>query len=250
MQDALELAPSAAVLVSSVLFNTAEIVPNLPALAEACERANTPLLIDAYHQLGVVPFEPGLSSAYVVGGGYKYLQLGEGNCFLRTPPDCALRPVITGWFAEFAELEAPKQAGLTRYPRGDMRFAGSTYDPSSHYRASAVLEFFATHELHVPMLRENSQRQIRLLADAVAGLGLPPSLLARATETPLEGIGGFLALRSPHAQELAKGLLVRGVTCDVRGEILRLGPAPYLSDSQLKSSVLALGEAARSETQL
>jgi kynureninase len=250
MQKALASAPTAAVLVSSVLFNSAEIVPNLPELAHACERENTPLLIDAYHQLGVVPWQAGLASCYVVGGGYKYLQLGEGNCFLRTPPDCALRPLITGWFAEFAELESPKQPGLTRYPRGDMRFAGSTYDPASHYRGSAVLEFFATHELDVDVLRENSQRQIKLLANAVAALGLPPALLTRATSTPLEGIAGFLALRSPLAQELAKGLLVRGVTCDVRGEILRLGPAPYLSDAQLRNAVLALAEAASSETQL
>ena len=29
-----------------------------------------------------------LGDAFVVGGGYKYCQLGEGNCFLRIPPDC------------------------------------------------------------------------------------------------------------------------------------------------------------------
>ncbi len=43
--------------------------------------------------------------AWVVGGGYKYLQLGEGNCFIRLPPHASgLRPVITGWYAEFEAL--------------------------------------------------------------------------------------------------------------------------------------------------
>ena len=36
--------------------------------------------------------------------GYKYCQLGEGNCFLRIPPDTDLRPVVTGWFSEFTVL--------------------------------------------------------------------------------------------------------------------------------------------------
>jgi hypothetical protein len=48
--------------------------------------------------------EQGLEDAFVVGGGYKYRQLGEGNCFLRLPPACRLRPVVTGWFAVRPEL--------------------------------------------------------------------------------------------------------------------------------------------------
>ena len=99
---------TAAVLVSSVLFGNAHIVPGLGALAGACRRAGAELLVDAYHHLNVVPFSiagEGLADAFVVGGGYKYCQLGEGNCFLRVPPGRGhLRPVLTGWFAEFAKL--------------------------------------------------------------------------------------------------------------------------------------------------
>ncbi len=83
------------------------------------------------------------SSAWVVGGGYKYLQLGEGNCFLRVPPHGdELRPRFTGWYAEFAELAAEKTPGAVEYPTGGMRFAGATYDPTSHYRAARVFDFF------------------------------------------------------------------------------------------------------------
>jgi hypothetical protein len=35
------------------------------------------------------------------------------------------------------------------------------------------------------------------------------------------------------------------VATDFRGELLRLGPAPYLSDRQLEESMAALGETAR-----
>ncbi|HEU5065495.1 MAG TPA: hypothetical protein VFT86_06365, partial [Gaiellaceae bacterium] len=102
-------APGASVvLVSAVLFEDSRIVPDLPALAAACDDAGAELLVDAYHALGCLPFTvAGLERAWIVGGGYKYLQLGEGNCFLRLPPQAdELRPAITGWFAEFDELHA------------------------------------------------------------------------------------------------------------------------------------------------
>ena len=102
-------------LVSSVLFETAEIVPGLDLVAARCARRGATLLVDAYHHLNVVPFDVrslGLAEAFVTGGGYKYCQLGEGNCFLRVPPGCQLRPVLTGWFSEFEAREST--ARLTR----------------------------------------------------------------------------------------------------------------------------------------
>src|SRR4029453_3395327 len=95
---------TACVLVSSVLFETAEIVPGLDLVATRCARRGAALLVDAYHHLNVVPFDVrslGFAEAFVTGGGYKNCQLGEGNCFLRVPPGCQLRPVLTGWFSEF-----------------------------------------------------------------------------------------------------------------------------------------------------
>ena len=97
-----------AVLVSSVLFETAAIVPGLDRVAAACATHGAELLVDAYHHLNVVPFDVssmGLHGAFVTGGGYKYCQLGEGNCFLRVPDGCSLRPILTGWFAEFEAIE-------------------------------------------------------------------------------------------------------------------------------------------------
>lgn len=247
LAQALEIDPSrtAAVLVSSVLFTTSEIVPGLAQLAERSERVGASLLIDAYHQLGVVPFSSaGLERAFIVGGGYKYLELGEGNCFLRLPVDCTLRPVITGWFAEFGALDrsASHEVG---YGAGALRFAGSTYDPCSHYRAASVLDFFAREGLSPSFLRDVSQHQVGSLAQAFDALDLDPTLIARASTTSLSGLGGFLSLRTPHAERLTHALTVRGVCVDHRGQILRLGPAPYLADRQLSQTVDALHDAVR-----
>ena len=250
---------TAAVLVSSVLFRDATIVQGLDRVADACAHVGAELLVDAYHSLAAVPFsvrKMGLDGAFVVGGGYKYCQLGEGNCFLRLPASCTLRPVLTGWFAEFGTLaEAPTSSGSPalgsprpqtpiRYAPGHLRFAGATYDPASHYRAAAVFGFFREHELTPARLRASGLAQIRRLADGVDALDLDPAVLSRDRAVPLECKGGFLALETPFAGEFACALRGRGVYVDYRGTLLRLGPAPYVVDAQLDEAATALGEVA------
>jgi kynureninase len=190
--------------------------------------------------------DEGLGDAFVVGGGYKYCQLGEGNCFLRLPPDGdQLRPVVTGWFSEFTALAHRQRPGVVAYGEGGDRFAGATYDPTSNYRAAAVFEFFREQQLTAGLLREVSQHQIGLLATAFDALDLDPAVVSRDRDAPLSEIGGFLALRSPVATTLTKRLHARGVFTDARGEVLRLGPAPYLSDRQLRDAIGLLGEVVR-----
>lgn len=229
---------TACVLVSSVMYETAEIVPHLDVIAAACAAHGAELLIDAYHHLNIVPFDlgaMGLERAFVTGGGYKYCQMGEGNCFLRLPADCEMRPVITGWFSEFGELAEPhRPSSAVRYGRGAARFAGATYDPTAHYRAAAVLAFHARMQLSVERLRALNQEQIARLEGALRAAGLAdgergPTIVAM----PPERRGGFLAMRTPHAAALVPLARSRGLYVDARGDILRLGPAPYVSNEQL-----------------
>ncbi len=257
---------TAAALVSSVFYTTGHIAGGLEAAAAGCRHAGARLLVDAYHSLNVVPFSlDGLEDAFVVGGGYKYCQLGEGNCFLRFPADRELRPVITGWFSEFSALEGPAAGSgsstadrapageaadrasvaagrRVTYGEGPDRFAGSTYDPTSHYRAAEVLAFFEEWDLTPDFLREVSRHQVRLLAEGFDELDPDPALIDRDRSVPLEAVGGFLALRASRAAELCRRLRARGVWTDWRGDLLRLGPAPYLSDRQLRDALAALAE--------
>jgi kynureninase len=234
-----------AVLVSAVLFETARIVPNLDGLARACADSGTELLVDAYHALGALPFtvsDRGLDSAWIVGGGYKYLQLGEGNCFLRLPAHAGeLRPVVTGWFAEFEALADERDPRRVTY-------AGSTYDPTSNYRAARVFAFFEERGLSPELLRTVSLHQIGLLARRFDELALPEDVLTRERDVPRTEYGGFLALESPHAGELARRLAEDGVMTDARARYLRLGPAPYLSDAQLEAAMDRLARASSALT--
>ena len=140
---------TALVMVSHVLFRTGQIVPGLHDVARACERAGVSMLVDMYHSVNVVdalqhlegPISnrpapassllEGIEHAFILGGGYKYLQCGEGNCFLRFPADCRLRPAITGWYAEFGAIADRTHPGRVTYSDGDSPLAGATYDPTS-----------------------------------------------------------------------------------------------------------------------
>jgi len=235
----------ACVFVSSVLYETAEIVPGLSLVARAADRHGATLLVDAYHHLNVVPFDigsMGLETAFVTGGGYKYCQLGEGNAFLRVPEGCRLRPVITGWFSEFAALEDQPVAGRVVYGEGAARFAGATYDPTAHYRAAAVFAFHDAWHLVPERLREISRRQVGVLKDGFEALDLD-SRLAEVVPMPADRRAGFLAIHTNRAEKLVEMLRARHVFCDHRGDILRLGPAPYVGDQQLAQAVEELGRA-------
>jgi kynureninase len=59
--------------------------------------------------------------------------------------------------------------------------------------------------------------------------------------------GGFLALGAPGTEWLSVSLKQGGVSTDSRGDVLRFGPAPYLSDAQLVSAMEVLGEVVRAD---
>ncbi len=201
---------TAAVLVSAVLYETSRIVPNLATAAAACERHGAELLIDAYHATGCLPYPLatfGLANAWVVGGGYKYLQWGEGSCFLRLPPRAAtMRPTVTGWFAEFELLETRPDPTRVAYPDSPTaRFAGSTYDPTSHYRAARVADYFVEKGLTPERLRANYLRQVRRLAETFDAQRLPPAGIHRTRAQAPESLGGFLSLESVNRRRAAPG---------------------------------------------
>ena len=221
---------TAAVMASTVLFETSTIVPGLREVTEVAHARGAAVLYDAYHAFNVVPFQVddlGPDPVFVTSGGYKYAQWGEGVCFLRVPPGCELRPVLTGWFSDFANLDRARDGGPVSYgPRGADRFAGSTYDPASHYRAAAVIDFFEERPLSVDRLRALSLAQTGRILAGLDGFEV-------LTPREPEHRGGFVAVRLAGAAEVVRALRAEGVYTDSRGEVLRLGPAPYVTDDEI-----------------
>ncbi len=231
---------TSAIMLSRVYFETSLINSHLSEIAAAARVQGIPVIIDDYHGTNVVPLsirEEGLEDCFIMIGGYKYLQWGEANCFLRFPKDCELRPVITGWFASFSTLDHPRNNDPVQYDSSDQRFASATYDPSSQFRAAKVVEFFEEQGLTPEVLRNQYERQVGMLRSLFLEKDFNPEHIKFTHNEPLSSNGGFLSLTSPFARDLRADLLSRGIFTDARNQILRFGPAPYTTEAQIKAAI-------------
>jgi selenocysteine lyase/cysteine desulfurase len=228
---------TAVVAFSAVLFEDAHVVPRLGEIAARAALVGAVPLVDAYHAFNAVPIAwgPAKEQLFVTAGGYKYAEFGEGICWLRIPRDTALRPVDTGWFADFAALSAPR-AFTVAYGPGGARFTGATFDASAIYRADAVLAHWDRFGLTVPRLRAISLRQTRRILAILDAHGLAESV---ASERDDDRRGGFVAVRHADAGAVVGRLRAASVFADSRRDVLRLGPAPYLTDAEIDRGTLA-----------
>lgn len=237
-----ELRPGTAMLaLSAVLFEDAFVVPRLgEILSRAVEIGAIPL-VDAYHAFNVVPlaYGPHRTEVFVTSGGYKYAEFGEGICWLRIPEGTSLRPVDTGWFADFASLSTERTRAVD-YGPGGARFLGATFDPSPIYRAEAVLAHQERFELTPARLRAISLRQTERILARFEERGRLEAVL---TSRDPERRGGFITVRDPLAGAVVRRLRERGVFVDARRDLLRIGPAPYLTDEEIDQGTLAVIDA-------
>jgi kynureninase len=237
-----ELRPGTAMLaLSAVLFEDSYVVPRLGEILERALQVGAIPLVDAYHAFNVVPLEygPKQGDVFVTAGGYKYAEFGEGLCWLRIPEGTALRPVDTGWFADFASLMGERNSTVA-YGPGGARFLGSTFDPTALYRAEAVLAHFDRFELTPARLRAISLRQTARILAHFEERGRLGDVL---TSLDAARRGGFITVRDPAAGAIVSRLRERNVFVDSRRDLLRIGPAPYLTDDEIDRGVLTVIDA-------
>lgn len=230
---------TAAVMVSHVMFETALIQQELPDLASVCRERRIPLIIDDYHGTNVAPWslrETDMEDVHILIGGYKYLQWGEGNCFLRYPKGSRMRPAVTGWFASFSTLKQPRSAGVD-YDSDDSLFMGATFDSVSQFRAARVADFFTEQSLTPEVLRGQYKAQVSYLRERFLASGIPTGKMRLKHGYGSSETGGFLALQGDSAGQVWQDLADRGVYTDVRGSTLRLGPAPYVTTAQMDAVI-------------
>ena len=236
---------TSAIMLSRVYFQSCLINTHLSEIAAAARVQGIPVIIDDYHGTNVVPLslrEADLEDCFILIGGYKYLQWGEANCFLRFPKNCDYRPAITGWFASFSTLEHPRTDAPVQYDHSDQRFASATYDPSSQFRAAKVVQFFDEQGLTPKILRSQYEAQVGTLRSLFLEQDFDPKHIQLTHNEPLSRNGGFLSLTSPKAREIKADLMDRNIFTDARNEILRLGPAPYTTTSQIEEMIGELKE--------
>jgi kynureninase len=226
------------VVVSQVMFQTGQIVPDLPGIVSAAHAAGARVLLDVYHSLGVIPVDvAALGVDFAVGGSYKYLRGGPGACFLYVAPrhlDRSLATLDIGWFAkespfEYARPDPPRYAG------GGDAWLESTPAVLPFYQARAGPVF--TQALGVARLRDHS-------------LALQGRLVALLAERGIAARGGtadrgaFVVVRGSAARAWSEALDARGIVTDARGEWLRLTPDVLTTEAELGAAAMALAEIA------
>lgn len=240
---ALRAAPPDLLALSQVFFTTGRIVHELERVLAAAAELDVPVLVDTYHGFQAMPMNadawPG--TVFVAGGGYKYAQLGEGVGFLLLPREAGrFRPRHTGWMADFSGLHGPQRE--VRYGDGGARFFGATFDPTAWYRALHVFRFMDRLGLSPEALREASLLRTDRILEGYDDRGLAARGVELATPRDARARGGFVALRHPRAVELSRALRTRGVHTDAREDLLRLGPAPYTTSSEIDRALGLLAE--------
>ncbi len=222
------------VVVSQVMFQTGQLLPELPSIVGNAHAAGARVLLDVYHSLGVFPVDvAALDVDFAVGGSYKYLRGGPGACFLYVAPrhlDAGLATLDIGWFAKespfsYARPDPP------RYGPGGDAWLESTPAVLPIYQARAGQVF--TQSIGVARLREYSLEMQRRLVALLAERGI-----AARGGTPDRG--AFVVVRHREAKAWSAALLERGIVSDARGQWLRLTPDVLTTGAELEASVAAL----------
>lgn len=231
------------IFVSQVMFGSGRIFDRVGELA-ALGRPDGPwAVIDGYHAFMAIdrPFgEAPASSAFYLGGGYKYAMSGEGCAFMHAPPGFGPRPRITGWYAEFEDLSLP--SGHVGYAKDAMRFMGATFDPSALYRFTHVRRMLSDNGLTTARI---SGHCAALQQQLLGGLDRTPLALAELLN-PIDGgpHARFLAFRNARAQAWHEQLKAQNIITDVRGDVLRIGFGIYQDEADVERLIEALGDLA------
>jgi len=218
------------VVVSQIVFNTGQVLSELPALIASAHAQGARVLLDVYHSLGVVPVDvAALDVDFAVGGSYKYLRGGPGACYLYLHPrhlDGSLSTLDIGWFAKRDPFlyQRPEPA---EFAGGGDAFMESTPAILPWYQARAGQVF--TLAIGVERLRAYSLEQQRQLVSLLGRHGI-------AAEGGREDRGAFVVIREREASALAEALERRGVCGDARGTFMRLCPDLLTTDAELTAA--------------
>lgn len=209
------------IYVSQVFYDSGFVVPDLDRVVSSMSEDRAFFVIDGYHGFMAMPTD--LSSiqdrVFYLAGGYKYAMSGEGVCFMHCPPGYGPKPVDTGWYAGFGQLESGVGKEVL-YAEDGSRFAGATYDPSGIYRMDAVLGWLAEEGIGPKEIHEHA---LGLQERFLAGGAHPGDL------TPGPGFesGNFLTFETERAEDWYQRLHDKGVVTDYRGQRLRIGFGTY-----------------------
>ena len=215
------------IYLSQVFFDSSFVVPELDRIVSSVSEERAFVVVDGYHAFMALPVDLGAiqDRAFYLAGGYKYAMAGEGVCFLHCPAGHGPRPVDTGWYAGFGQLETGVSQRVP-YAEDGSRFSGATFDPSGVYRLDAVLAWLESEGVAAKSIHDH----VVALQERFLEQTPPPGELVPPVD---HGRGNFLTFETDRAAELYAQLHQRKVITDYRGNRLRLGFGIYHDEADV-----------------
>ena len=223
------------VAISHVLFRSAYVM-DVDAICRAAHEAGAVVSLDAFHSVGILPVDVRrIGADFVTGGVLKWLCGGPGGCFLYVAPSVrnSLEPALTGWQAHARPFAFEPEM---EYTSGAFRWLNGT--PAIPALYAAIDGPRIVRRAGIDAIRAKSVRQttrlIRLADDRGFRVHAPRDAERR---------GGTVAIRVPHAYEVAQTLLARDILVDYRPDAgIRVAPHFYTSDDEVELAVAAIDE--------
>ena len=222
--------------ISLVLFRSAAIV-DARAIVEKARRVGAHVILDVFQAAGTLPVDlTSLGVEFAVGGVLKWLCGGPGVGYLYVRPDLAprLEPALTGWFAHKTPFDFdPRPIERTH---SSFRFLTGTTQIPALYAAQPGLEIIAAAGVE-NIRRKSTALTARLIAGAQAR--------GWRVNTPLDPAarGGTVSIDCPHAQEVARELVARGILVDYRPNAgVRMSPHFYNREEEVDLALAAIAD--------
>ena len=219
------------IFVSHVFYDSGYVFEDMKALVEATRSEETYIAMDGYHGFMALPTDLSelADRIFYLAGGYKYAMAGEGACFIHLPPGYAERPISTGWFADFGDLDKQSQDDESVAFSGcGYRFHGATFDPTALYRFNAAMDLVCDSDVTVTQIHQHGrglQSQFLTQVDALNHSDLALKNLVPGASA--SDRGHFLTFETPNAAGITQALASQNVVVDARGDRLRIGFGIY-----------------------
>jgi kynureninase len=229
-----------ALVATSHVYFTTGAVTDVAAVATIAHDRGALLLIDAYQASGLLPTDLGAGLPesrpdFYVSGTLKWLFGGPGTAFLWVRPEirAALPPTTTGWFSSARQFA---------FDVGTLEFAadGRAYELGTPAVPSAFIArsgLALVREIGVERLHDRTLD----LGDLAIREADTAGLKVRAVRDQAWR-GGIVAVEVAEPKPVVDELARRGIIVDFRPGIVRLSPAFYNTDEEVRAVVDALAE--------
>lgn len=224
------------VSMSHVLFKSAFIMPG-KQIVDKAHSVGAQVLLNGYHSVGVIPVDvTAMNVDYYIGGVLKWMCGGPGGVFMYVRPDllASLNPKVTGWFAHQQPFAFDLENFVLR--EDTFRLMNGTPGIASLHSIQPGVDIIT--QVGVDNIRNKSMRQTALLIELADTAGY-----SVVSPRNAEQRAGTVTVNPPHAYEVSREMLERGVKIDYRqGAGIRIAPHFYNSDEEVRLSVDLIGE--------